>query len=226
MKQLLWIVLFACMMSGCTKSIEEGEQLANSILEIAHAKDIEQLEQLIARGIEVNVQDNEGRTPLMIATYHNDVASARLLIEAGADVNLQDVMLNSPFLYAGAEGLLEILQLTIHAGADPAILNRFGGTALIPAAERGHVEVVQTLLESTEVDVNHVNNLGWTALMEAVILNNGNERQQEVIRLLLENGAIPTIADKDGVTPLQHAEIKGFIEIEEQLRASEESWNN
>ena len=44
---------------------------------------------------------------------------------------------------------------------------------MIPASERGHVEVVRYLLEETDVDVDHVNNLGWTALLEAVILGDG-----------------------------------------------------
>jgi hypothetical protein len=50
--------------------------------------------------------------------------------------------------------------------------NRYGGTALIPACHYGHVETVRLLL-GTAIDVDHVNNLGWTALLEAVILGDG-----------------------------------------------------
>jgi len=55
--------------------------------------------------------------------------------------------------------------------------------------------------------------LGWTALLEAVILGEGSDRWQRVVRSLLENGADPSIADRDGVTPLQHARNRGFMEI-------------
>jgi len=120
-------------------------------------------------------------------------------------------------LYAGAEGMLDVLKLAIAAGANAKLTNRFGGTALIPAAERGHVEVVSELLRRTDVDVNHVNNLGWTALLEAIVLNNGGEKHQQVVRLLLDHGADINIADKDGVTPLQHARARGFSEIERIL---------
>jgi uncharacterized protein len=48
---------------------------------------------------------------------------------------------------------------------------------LIPASEHGHIDAIQELLTKTDIDVNHVNELGWTALMEVSVLNNGGERQ-------------------------------------------------
>ncbi len=109
----------------------------------------------------------------MAATIARQTDAVRVLLEAGADVDIRDDRLDNPFLYAGAEGLLDILRLANEAGADPAITNRYGGVAVIPASERGHVEVVRYLLEETDIDVDHVNNLGWTALLEAVILGSG-----------------------------------------------------
>ena len=85
--------------------------------------------------------------------------------------------------------------------------NRFGGNALIPACERGHVEAVKVLL-TTKIDVDHVNNLGWTCLLEIVILGDGGPRHVEVAKLVLAAGADPNIADKDGVSPLTHARRK------------------
>jgi len=63
---------------------------------------------------------------------------------------------------------MDILKLANHAGADPTLTNRYGGTALIHAAEHGYVENVREILEYTNVDVNHMNKLGWTALLEAI----------------------------------------------------------
>jgi ankyrin repeat protein len=73
------------------------------------------------------------------------------------------------------------------------------------------------MLEETEVDVNHVNNLGWTALLEAIILNDGGPNQQETVKLLLDYDADPDFADSDGVTLLAHAKHRGFREIEQLL---------
>jgi ankyrin repeat protein len=191
--------------------------IEEQLLQAAGSGQTDKVRQLVEGGANINAQNAEGRTPAMIATYNNDVETAKVLIEAGADVNLQDGMKNTPFLYAGAEGYLEILKLTIEAGADPAITNRYGGTALIPASEHGYVEVVEELLTATDIDVDHVNNLGWTALLEAIILNDGNEKQVRTVQLLIEHGADVNLADSDGVTPMQHARSRGFKAIEKLL---------
>ncbi|MET3321862.1 UNVERIFIED_ORG: ankyrin repeat protein [Peribacillus simplex] len=187
------------------------------LIQAAERKETETISRLIEEGADINTQDSEGRTATIIATYNNDFETAKILITAGADVNIQDDMKNNPFLYAGAEGYLEILKLTINAGADPKITNRYGGTALIPASEHGYVNVIKELLTNTDIDINHVNNLGWTALLEAIILSNGDEKQQQTVQLLIDHGADVNIADHNNVTPLQHAHEKGFKEIEQIL---------
>ena len=145
--------------------------------EAATAGDVAAIGRLVAEGADIDARDGAGRTPVMAATIARQTEAVRALLDAGADVDIRDDRLDNPFLYAGAEGLLDILRLANEAGADPAITNRFGGIALIPASERGHVEVVRYLLEETDVDVDHVNNLGWTALLEAVILGDGGPRR-------------------------------------------------
>ncbi|WP_438823179.1 ankyrin repeat domain-containing protein [Peribacillus butanolivorans] len=191
--------------------IDMNEQL------IQAAERKETIKRLIEEGVDINTKDSEGRTATMIATYNNDVETTKVLIKAGADVNIHDNMKNNPFLYAGAEGYVEILKLTIEAGADPAMINRYGGTALIPASEHGHIDAIKELLTKTDIDVNHVNDLGWTALMEAIVLNNGGERQQQAIQLLIDHGADVNIPDRNNVTPLQHSREKEFKEIEQIL---------
>jgi uncharacterized protein len=175
--------------------------------------DVEAIGRLLAEGADIDARDADGRTPVMAATAATQTAAVRLLVDAGADVDIRDDRLDNPFLYAGAEGLLDILRIVNEAGADPALTNRYGGIALIPACERGHVEVVRYLLEESDVDVDHVNNLGWTGLLEAIILADGDATHQEIVRLLLEHGADPDLADRDGVTPLQHARARGQAEV-------------
>jgi ankyrin repeat protein len=77
------------------------------------------------------------------------------------------------------------------------------------------------LLTHTDVDVNHINNLGWTALLEAVVLSDGGPRHQKIVQLLIDHNADVTIADKDGVTPLQHARQRGFAEIARAIMQAE-----
>ncbi|MBS4211537.1 ankyrin repeat domain-containing protein [Bacillus sp. FJAT-49825] len=203
--------------SSNENQIVEADSMKEQFFKAVEKGNIAEINNLINKGVNINSQDGLGRTAIMIAAYANDVETAKALIEKGADVNIQDKMKNNPFLYAGAEGYIEILQLTIEAGANPKLLNRYGGTALIPASEHGFVEVVKELLENTEINVNHVNNLGWTALMEAIVLKDGGRKQQETIKLLIEHGADVNIPDSDGVTPLQHAKERNFSEIEKIL---------
>ena len=199
-------------------AVEPGLDLINQELITAAGRgEVRSLRRALERGAQVDARDARGRTALLAATQANRVEAVQALLAAGADVDLQDERLDNPFLYAGAEGLLEILKLLIDARADPRLTNRFGGTALIPACERGHVEVVRELLTRTAVAVNHVNNLGWTALLEAVVLGNGGVPHQQVVRLLVDHGADVNIGDRNGVTPLGHARARGFMEIEHIL---------
>ena len=176
--------------------------------------------ELLRQGADVNARDALGRTAVMAATYGRHAGTVEALIGAGADVNLRDAMLNNPFLYAGAEGMVDILKLATKAGADPGITNRYGGTALIPAAERGHVDAVNYLLDNTAVDVNHVNSLGWTALLEAIVLSDGGSRHQQVVAALIRHGADVNIPDRAGQTPLRHARQRGYLKIEALLKAA------
>ncbi len=144
---------------------------------------------------------------------------AKLLVFYKADVNLQDNQLDSAFLYAGASGQTELVKLYLKNGARFDVFNRYNGTALIPACERGYVETVKVLVKTEGFPINHVNKLGWTALMETVILGDGSQKYQEIVKILKGNGADLTIPDHDGKTPLQHAEVLGFKEIVQILKS-------
>ena len=143
-----------------------------------------------------------------------------MLLARGASVNAQAANKDTPWLLAGASGRTEILRLMLAHSPDFAIRNRFGGNALIPACERGHVETARLLTATPGVDINLVNNLGWTCLLEAVILGDGGARHQQVVRLALAARADPNIRDRDGVSPLAHARRRGQGEIARMLEAA------
>jgi ankyrin repeat protein len=194
--------------------------LDRRLLAAAAIGDAKGIRRAVAAGADPDAHDAAGTPALMLATRVRHADSVRALLEAEADVDAQDADRFNPFLYAGAEGLLDILTLANEAGADPAITNRYGGVALIPASERGHVEVVRYLVGETDVDVDHVNSLGWTALLEAILLSDGGPRHQEIVRLLIEHGADVDLADSDGVRPLAHAGARGQDEIVSLLKAA------
>lgn len=156
---------------------------------------------------------------LLAAAYDNDIPAARELIEAGADVNVKDETEQSPYLLATSEvgDDPRLLELTLAAGADVDAKDSYNGTGLIRAAERGYAAIVSRLLE-TDIDVDHVNRLGWTALLEAVVLGEGGRAHVRTVRLLVDAGADAGIRDNSGMTALEHARERGFTAIERILR--------
>jgi len=190
-----------------------------AMLEAAARGDVEALKGLIAAGASLESANAAGETPLLLAVKNNHLPAAAFLIDAGSNINAQATNKDSPWLLAGALGRTEMLRLMIPKGPDFTLRNRFGGNALIPACERAHVETVKLLL-TTKIDVNHVNNLGWTCLLEIVILGDGGARHVEVAKLVLAAGADPNIVDKDGVSPLGHARGKRQTEIAQLIEAA------
>lgn len=168
---------------------------------------------LNTQGVEIEARDAAGRTPLHVAAFHSHDAVVAVLAAAGADMNaLENDAYDIVTIAAVADDApLVRLALALGAGAGN-ITSRYEGTALIAAAHLGHVEVVAALIEA-DAPLDHVNNLGWTALMEAVVLGDGGSRYVATVRVLIEAGADMSIADNQGVTPLMHAKQRGFDEI-------------
>lgn len=179
-----------------------------ALIDAAAAGRADEVVRLAAAGAPLEAQDSQGRSALLLAVAGNHVATAKALLDAGASPNTQAANRDTPWLLAGALGRAEIIAAMLPRKPDLAIRNRYGGNALIPACERGHVEAVKLLLTSG-IDLDHVNDLGWTCLLEIVILGDGGPRHQQVAKLVLDAGANPSLADKDGVSPLAHARQRG-----------------
>jgi len=181
--------------------------------EAAAKGDVAEIERLIADGEKVNIQDSRSRTPLHVAAYMKQHAAARALIKAGANPNALEIDRYDIVTIAAVANDLEMLKLALEAGASAKnITSRYDGTALIAAAHLGHAEVVRMLI-AAKAPLNHVNNLGWTALMESIVLGNGGANHTATLRALVEAGADVNIADRQGTTPLQHARRRGYVEM-------------
>ncbi|MFK4566648.1 ankyrin repeat domain-containing protein [Enterococcus sp. UD-01] len=168
----------------------------------------------------INETNNQGESPLLIATHKNYIEIAKALIDAGADINQQDHLSDSSYLYASAQGKTEILKYMLDkSNPDQQKVNRFGGNALIPAAEKGHLANVKLLLQDGQVNINHQNNYGYTALIEAVALRDGSSVYQEIITELLNAGADKSLRDNTGTTAEDYAKSLGYSEMQEILAA-------
>ena len=165
--------------------------------------------------------DPELNANLREATRSGRLAEARELIEQGADVNAKDGTEQSAYLLATSEvgAGPALLELMLANGADVQAKDSYNGTGLIRAAHRGYPEIVRRLIDAG-VELDHVNRLGWTALLEAIILGDGGPDHIETVRLIVGAGADVDIADDQGATPLEHAEQACYEEIAAILAAA------
>lgn len=179
----------------------------------AHEGRVAEIERLIAQGADVNARDRMGRTPAHVAAFasHDDALTA--LADGGADMNALEKGVYDVVTIAAVADDPELMSRALALGNKPDLITSiYDGTALIAAAHLGHHDVVARLVASG-APLDHVNNLGWTALMEAVVLGDGGSDHIKTVQILAEAGADKSIADRDGVTPLQHAMSRGYTEI-------------
>ena len=66
---------------------------------------------------------------------------------------------------------------------------------------------------AAKAPLDHVNNLGWTAVIESIVLGDGGKRHVATLRALVEAGANVSLADRSGDTPLTLAKKRGFKEM-------------
>lgn len=161
----------------------------------------------------LEARDGYGRTPLHVAAYRRQHAAMRALVAAGANPNALENDRYDIVTIAAVANDVPTLKLALELGASARnVTSRYDGTALIAAAHLGHAEVVRILI-AAGAPLDHVNNLGWTALMESIVLGDGGPRHTETLKALLEAGANPGIADRSGTTPLAHARSRGYAQM-------------
>ena len=173
---------------------------------------------LAAAKSELNARDAYGRTPLHIATFARQRAAIRALVAAGADTALLENDRYDAVTIAAVADDEETLRLLLSLGASARLVtSRYDGTALIAAAQLGHDGVVRQLI-AAGAPLDHVNNLHWTALIEAIVLGNGGARHVETVRALVAAGASTRLADRQGATPLALAESRKYPQIVQILQ--------
>lgn len=180
--------------------------------------DAGELRALLNARADPNGRDPRGRTPLHVAAFFSHYDALGALVAGGGDINALERDRYDVITIAAVKDDARMVRLAIELGGNAkAITSRYDGTALIAAAHLGHDEVVRVLI-AAGAPLDHVNNLGWTALMEAVVLGDGGARHVATAMALVAAGASRTIPDRDGVTPLRHAEARGYRAMVEVLR--------
>ena len=154
--------------------------------------------------------DSNGRTPLHVAAFRAQHAAMRALVAAGANPNALDAERYDIVTIASVANDLPTLQLALSLGGSAKnITSRYDGTALIASAHLGHAAVVRTLIQAG-APLDHVNNLGWTAVIESIVLGDGGARHSDCLQALITARANLNLPDRQGRTPLTLARERGF----------------
>lgn len=209
------ILAMACVVPAAAQTPPSPAEIAayTGLHQAAQNGDAAEIARLIAARADPNGRDGAGRTPLHVATFARRHEVMRALVKGGADPRAQENRKYDTVTIAAVADDLATMKVALEIGGSARdITSVYTGTALIAAAHLGHDEVVKELIRAG-APLDHVNNLHWTALIEAVILGDGGPRHTECVRALVAAGARRDLADRDGITPLEHARRRGYAEM-------------
>ena len=170
---------------------------------------------LIEAGADVNKANESGQTPLSTAAAAEgkEKMVEILLSHPKIDIDAVDSKGQTALHRAGEEDRTKCVKMLLghYPPAAVDIADENGNTALHLAAAKGNKIAAKMLLkggggggaEDNKADINMQNQLGNTPLALAAV--GGGDRNEAVVRLLLESGADAELSDEDQETPFEKA---------------------
>jgi len=223
--RLLFLSACACLSLAPAPAIA---QVAPSAAEVdayqglqkaARSGDVAEIARLAASGAKLEARDGNQRTAVHIAAFAGQAPALAALAAAGADMNVLEAGRYDAVTIAAVADDTKTLAAALAAGNRPDnVTSVWDGNALIAAAHEGNHESIALLIGAGSA-LDHVNSLGWTAIIESIVLGDGGQRHQASLKLLLEAGADRTIADRRGRLPVDLARERGYEAMVKLLMA-------
>ena len=118
------------------------------LIEAVKADDLTAGESLLNQKHNVDVREQDGRTPLFFAAARGLEDFVDLLIRHEAQIDAVDKFGNSPIYYAAIGDHVGVVEILLEGGANVNLQNRRGMTPLMMAASDGHLATVQALIDA------------------------------------------------------------------------------
>lgn len=193
------------------------------IFELAKTGVPKELEKALSSGIDVNIQDKFGYTPLLRAVSVNRLDNVKFLVAKGADINIKENLgsdaLNKA-VYSRSNNI-KMIKFLFEQGTDlNTKTKRPGNTPLHHASELGREDVLKWLLDKG-ADVNQKNNYTETPMHKAA-----DQGHVNILRILLANGAKINEQTRRGITPLDSALFRKNKKAVSYLKSKGATENN
>ncbi|XP_049843257.1 poly [ADP-ribose] polymerase tankyrase-1-like [Schistocerca gregaria] len=133
--------------SSLVGSLSE-EELSGRLLEAAQKGAVEELQALLAAGVDTGLTDEWRNTALHFAACNGHLEAVKCLLDNGADTDARDRNQDTPLHWAAGKGHAAVVQLLVDASADPNVRGKYGMTPLHWAALCGHADTAARLLEA------------------------------------------------------------------------------
>lgn len=141
-------------MSAIPKQRITSRAAAEELWRVAEAGSVDELGQVLSRGVNVNARNKHGMTALMRASYHGHVGMVRALLEHGADPNLARNDKFTALALAAFFGHTEVVLVLIEHGANTQVITRCGASAQTWAIARTFDEAARCLESPARVPVS------------------------------------------------------------------------
>jgi ankyrin repeat protein len=149
------------------------DEIGNTCLHIACILDnsVKLNEYLGNNYADMDIEDNDNKTPLLLASEYHHIDCMKLLIKKGDNINYINTMGLTPLLlvlYNNSENKEECLELLIEKGVDINKVDEEGNTPILLYLSEHNIknkkETINLLIKNC-ADINHINNDGNTALI-------------------------------------------------------------
>lgn len=162
---------------------------------------------LIDSGVDINVKDRLGYTPLLFSVQKGWEDLVECLLLKGATVDASSLEGETPLIVAVRKGYASIVKQLIRFDANVEQLDSEGKSLLVLASKGGRASIVETLILN-KAEVNFLTPEGETALMYATY-----HGSLKTVQVLVQNGANINKRNYNGWTAMMIASRFGYADI-------------